>query len=263
MTSPSGSAPLYAPAAPIPAAPPPTTTALGPIDPPEIWRSTRTTRAREYASTIEHGFPTLLRSHPMTARKLPPSETPPHDADLYDDGGRTSDLHEIVSSIGPKLRELRVQRGMSLQQLAVQSDVSAAAILKIAAAFNRPVSYFVEEQLGENRPVAHIRRGDRNPIFTAHSGIDLAGISGPYGRFFLAGAIATVQPGANSGDKPMEHPGEELIYVLDGTFEVDVDGQHFALGEGDSLHFRTDRPHRWYNTGKTPIKAVWLALRPF
>ena len=214
----------------------------------------------------------------MTARKLPPSETPPRDADLDDDGGRTSDLHEIVSSIGPKLRELRVQRGMSLQQLAVQSDVSAAAIhkierggmvptittlLKIAAAFNRPVSYFVEEQLGENRPVAHIRRGDRNPIFTAHSGIDLAGISGPYGRFFLAGAIATVQPGANSGDKPMEHPGEELIYVLDGTFEVDVDGQHFALGEGDSLHFRTDRPHRWYNTGKTPIKAVWLALRPF
>jgi len=213
----------------------------------------------------------------MTARKLPPSETTPHDADL-DDGGRTSDLHEIVSSIGPKLRELRVQRGMSLQQLAVQSDVSAAAIhkierggmvptittlLKIAAAFNRPVSYFVEEQLGENRPVAHIRRGDRNPIFTAHSGIDLAGISGPYGRFFLAGAIATVQPGANSGDKPMEHPGEELIYVLDGTFEVDVDGQHFALDEGDSLHFRTDRPHRWYNTGKTPIKAVWLALRPF
>ena len=213
----------------------------------------------------------------MTAPKLPPSETP-HGADLDGDGGRTSDLHEIVSSIGPKLRELRVQRGMSLQQLAVQSDVSAAAIhkierggmvptittlLKIAAAFNRPVSYFVEEQLGENRPVAHIRRGDRSPIFTAHSGIDLAGISGPYGRFFLAGAIATVQPGANSGDKPMEHPGEELIYVLDGTFGVDVDGQHFALGEGDSLHFRTDRPHRWTNTGKTPIKAVWLALRPF
>jgi transcriptional regulator with XRE-family HTH domain len=193
-------------------------------------------------------------------------------------GDRTAGLQEIVSSIGPKLRELRVQRGMSLQQLAAQSDVSAAAIhkierggmvptittlLKIAAAFNRPISYFVEEQLGENRPVAHIRRGDRSPIFTAHNGIDLAGISGPYGRFFLAGAIATVQPGANSGDKPMEHPGEELIYLLDGTFEVDVDGQHFELDEGDSLHFRTDRPHRWHNTGETPITAVWLALRPF
>jgi transcriptional regulator with XRE-family HTH domain len=211
----------------------------------------------------------------VTAPKLPPSEIPAPDAD--ESGGGPSGLHEIVSSIGPKLRELRLQQGMSLQQLAAQSDVSAAAIhkierggmvptittlLKIAVAFNRPVSYFVEEQLGENRPVAHIRSDDRSPIFTAHSGIELAGISGPYSRFFLAGAIAAVQPGANSGDKPMEHPGEELILVLDGTFEVDVDGQHFALAQGDSLHFRTDRPHRWRNTGKSPITAVWLALRP-
>jgi transcriptional regulator with XRE-family HTH domain len=216
----------------------------------------------------------------MTAPDLPPSDTPSGSAaaDVDDDGGRASGLKEIVSSIGPKLRELRVQRGMSLQQLAAQSDVSAAAIhkierggmvptittlLKIAAAFNRPVSYFVEEPVGGNRPVAHIRSDDRSPIYTAHSGIDLAGISGPYGRFFLAGAIATVEPGANSGPKPMEHPGEELIYVLDGSFEFDVDGQHFALSQGDSLHFRTDRPHRWSNPGETPIKAVWLALRPF
>jgi transcriptional regulator with XRE-family HTH domain len=216
----------------------------------------------------------------MTAPNLSPSDTPSTsgaDAETHD-GGRASGLKEIVSSIGPKLRELRVQRGMSLQQLAAQSDVSAAAIhkierggmvptittlLKIAAAFNRPVSYFVEEPLGENRPVAHIRRDDRSPIYTAHSGIDLAGISGTYGRFFLAGAIATVEAGANSGPKPMEHPGEELIYVLDGTFEFDVDGQHFSLDQGDSLHFRTDRPHRWRNSGDSAIKAVWLALRPF
>jgi transcriptional regulator with XRE-family HTH domain len=190
----------------------------------------------------------------------------------------TGELHDIVNSIGPKVRELRIQRGMSLQQLATLSDVSAAAIhkierggmvptittlLKIAAAFNRPVSYFVEEQPGENRPVAHVRKDGRGPIFTAHRGIELAGISGPYGRFFLAGAVATVQPGANSGDKPMEHPGEELIFILDGSFEIDVDGQHFFLDEGDSLHFRTDRPHRWHNTTSKPIKAVWLALRPF
>ena len=214
----------------------------------------------------------------MPVRKSQPAATPPDGDDSFDDDDHAGELHEIVSSIGPKLRELRIQRGMSLHQLAAQSDVSAAAIhkierggmvptittlLKIAAAFNRPVSYFVEAQQGENRPVAHIRGDARGPVFTAHRGIDLAGISGPYGRFFLAGAVATVQPGANSGDKPMEHPGEELILVLDGSFELDVDGQHFVLAEGDSLHFRTDRPHRWHNATDEPIKAVWLALRPF
>jgi transcriptional regulator with XRE-family HTH domain len=191
---------------------------------------------------------------------------------------RADGLRQIVDGIGPKLRELRVQRGMSLQQLAERADVSAAAIhkierngmvptittlLKIAAAFNRPVSYFVEEQMSENRPVAHVPSDGRHPIYTAHRGIDLAGISGPYGRFFLAGAVATVEPGASSGPKPMEHPGEELVFILDGTFEVDVDGQHYVLGQGDALHFRTDRPHRWQNPGQEAIRAVWLALRPF
>jgi transcriptional regulator with XRE-family HTH domain len=215
----------------------------------------------------------------VNARKAGSADAPLRgDASRGDSEAPAGELHEIVSSIGPKMRELRIQRGMSLQQLAGLSDVSAAAIhkierggmvptitthLKIAAAFNRPVSYFVEEQAGENRPVAHVRKDDRGPVFTAHQGIDLAAISGPYGRFFLAGAIATVQPNANSGDKPMEHPGEELILVLDGSFEVEVDGQHFALETGDSLHFRTDRPHRWHNTTGEPITAVWLALRPF
>src|SRR5262245_63298485 len=194
----------------MPPAPPPTTTSLGAIDTP--WRSDeRSVRSGPAeASTIEHALRTLLRSVLMTARKRSDTATTPLDGG--DSAGGPSGLHEIVSSIGPKLRELRLQRGMSLQQLAAQSDVSAAAIhkterggivptittlLKIAVAFNRPVSYLVDEQLGENRPVAHIRSDDRGPIFTAHSGIELAGISGPYGRFFLAGAIATVQPGAN------------------------------------------------------------------
>ena len=137
-------------------------------------------------------------------------------------------------------------------------------LLKIAAALNRPVSYFVKEEPGENRPVAYIRRDDRSadlhrpPAASTWpaSPVPTAGSSSP-------APSPTVQPGANSGDRPMEHPGEELIFVLDGMFELDVDGQHFALGEGDALHFRTDRPHRWHNPTTHPIKAMWLALRPF
>jgi transcriptional regulator with XRE-family HTH domain len=198
---------------------------------------------------------------------------PKPDAPKRDDG-----LEQIVTSIGPKLRELRMQRGMSLQQLAERADVSTAAIhkieragmvptittlLKIAAALNRPVSYFVEEELTESRPVTYVPANARRRVFTAHQGIDLAGISGPYGRFFLAGALATLVPGANSGARAMEHPGEELLYVLEGVIEFDVDGDRYTLNAGDALHFRTDRPHFWSNPGKRSAHAVWLALRPF
>ena len=186
-------------------------------------------------------------------------------------------LDRIVSSIGPKLRELRLQRGLSLQQLAERAEVSAAAIhkversgmvptittlLKLAAALNRPVGYFVDEDVEESGPAVLIPADERRVVFTSHRGIDLAGISGPYGRFFLAGAVATVEPGASSGDKAMEHPGEELVFVLEGALEFDVDGREYKLGKGDSVHFRTDRPHRWRNPTRKRSKAVWMALRP-
>ena len=189
----------------------------------------------------------------------------------------TEDLTKIVSGIGPKLRALRKQAGLSLQQLATRSDVSAAAIhkieqsgmvptittlLKISGALNRPISYFVDEPDPDNRPVSFTPAGSRRSLFTSHQGIELAAISGPYGRFFLAGAIARVEPGASSGNKPMEHPGEELVVMLDGILEFQVDGSSYRLTEGDSLHFRTDRPHAWRNPGREACRAVWLALRP-
>jgi quercetin dioxygenase-like cupin family protein len=135
-------------------------------------------------------------------------------------------------------------------------------LLKIAGALNRSVSYFVEEDNPDQRPVSFTPAGARRMVYTSHQGIDLAGISGPYGRFFMAGAMATVAPHANSGRRPMEHPGEELVLVLDNTLEIDVDGETFRLGKGDSLHWRTDRPHGWRNPGTRPALATWLALRP-
>jgi transcriptional regulator with XRE-family HTH domain len=189
----------------------------------------------------------------------------------------TQDLTEIVSGIGPKLRSLRKQAGLSLQQLAARSDVSAAAIhkieqsgmvptittlLKLAGALGRPVAYFVDEEEIASDPTVFIKDGEQRPILTSHTGIDLAGISGAYGRFFLAGARATVVPGASSGDRAMQHPGEELVYLLSGELEFVVNEQTYCLQPGDSLHFRTQQPHFWRNPGATDAVAVWMALRP-
>jgi transcriptional regulator with XRE-family HTH domain len=189
----------------------------------------------------------------------------------------TEDLTRIVSGIGPKLRALRKQAGLSLQQLANRSDVSAAAIhkieqsgmvptittlLKLSGALGRPVAFFVDEEGPAADPTVLIRDGEQRPILTSHTGIDLAGISGAYGRFYLAGARATVVPGASSGENPMEHPGEELVYLLEGGLEFGVNEQSYCLRPGDSLHFRTVQPHSWRNPGSTDAVALWMALRP-
>ena len=76
-----------------------------------------------------------------------------------------------------------------------------------------------------------------------------------------AGAIAEIEPDSTSGAAPMEHAGEELLYVLSGSLEFEVAEERFTLRRGDALHFRTDRPHRWRSAGDRPARVVWLALR--
>ena len=191
--------------------------------------------------------------------------------------GAAGELERIVGSIGLKVFSLRKRMGLSLQQLGERSDVSAAAIhkieqggmvptittlLKIAGALGRPVSYFVEEDVGRDDVAVLTPPDEDRPVYTSHRGITLNSVSGPYGRFLLAGARATVAPGANSGRKPMQHPGEELVHVIEGLLELTVTGQLYQVGIGSTLHFRGDQPHTWCNPGATEARAVWMALRP-
>jgi len=174
------------------------------------------------------------------------------------DTGGAGEVERIVGSIGLKVFSHRKRMGLSLQQLGERSDVSAAAIhkieqggmvptittlLKLASALGRPVSYFVEEDVGQD-DVAVLTPPDENR------------------RFLLAGAQACVDAGASSGRKPMQHPGEELVHVTSGVLEFTVTGQKYTVGPGSTLHFQGDQPHTWRNPGTGEAHAVWMALRP-
>jgi quercetin dioxygenase-like cupin family protein/DNA-binding XRE family transcriptional regulator len=188
----------------------------------------------------------------------------------------TVQLDEALAAIGAKVRQLRKQENLSLEELSQRAGVSATAIhklerngmvptiatlMKLAMAFNRPVSYFVDED-GVPPSVSLVKADEGKPVLTSKRGLRLRGISGPYGSFHLAGAMAEVEPGADSGPKEMEHPGEELVYLLEGTLVFRVGGEELTLRPGDALQFRTDRPHRWRNPGDQPARALWMTTRP-
>jgi len=188
----------------------------------------------------------------------------------------TNQVAEIVSLIGPKLRGLRTAQRHSLQQLAAISDVSAAAIhkierngmvptittlLKLGAALGVPVSYFVEEDEQPPEPVHHTPVDRRPTVYTPHNGLTLAGITGSYRQFQTAAAVATVAPGASSGEKLLVHPGEELVHVIEGVLSFQVGSETYRLGKGDSLHFGGQVPHHWANEGTIATRAIWVALR--
>ena len=188
----------------------------------------------------------------------------------------TVQREEIVNMIGPKVAALRKAQGLSLQQLALSSDVSAAAIhkiersgmvptvttlLKIAGALGVPVGYFVAEEGPHPESVHFTKGGTGRAVYTPHEGLALTGISGSYRQFQAAAAVATMAPGADSGSKLLKHPGEELVFVLSGRVQFTVGKQEFTMGPGDSLHFNGDVPHHWRNQSKKDAELLWVALR--
>jgi transcriptional regulator with XRE-family HTH domain len=188
---------------------------------------------------------------------------------------RLPEIERTVSEIGAKVAKARAERGWSLAQLAERSGLSTAAVhkieksgmtptiaslMKVASALGKSVGYFVEE-VEATRPVTVVRADERTRLYTSKQGLELQNISGRYGPFWVAGAEAHLEPLADSGPEPMSHPGEELVLVLDGRMTFTIDGESYALEAGDSIHFRTVRPHSWANPVDRPARAIWLAIR--
>ena len=185
------------------------------------------------------------------------------------------EIERTVSGIGAKVAKARAERGWSLATLAERAGLSTAAIhkieksgmtptiaslMKVAAALGKSVGYFVEE-VEATRPVTVIRADERSRLYTSKEGLELQNISGRYGPFWVAGAEAIVEPRADSGPDPMSHPGEELVLLLDGSMTFTIDGEPYELQAGDSIHFRTVRPHSWANPDDRRARAVWLSIR--
>jgi transcriptional regulator with XRE-family HTH domain len=183
-------------------------------------------------------------------------------------------VDDVIAGIGVKIRLLRQGQGLSLQQLADRSGVSAASIhkiernsmvptitilMKLATALDRSVSYLIDEDGDQASSAVLVRAKDRDTLFASRKGVHMENIAGPLGRFALTAALVTIAPAADSGRTALAYPGEELIFVLNGSLEFEIE-RTFVVRQGDSLHLQADRPHRWRNPGPRPAKALWVSL---
>jgi transcriptional regulator with XRE-family HTH domain len=180
----------------------------------------------------------------------------------------------VVDAIGPKVRDLRQQAGLSLQQLARRADVSAASVhkvergdmvptittlLKLAAALERPIGHFVDDHAVE-AVASHVPADARPALPSDQPAVRRAGITGPATRFRLQGTVTEVDEGASDADDG-PRSGEVLVHVLDGELTFELAGERHVVAAGGTLHYPGDRPARWRNTGAGPARAVWLASR--
>lgn len=179
--------------------------------------------------------------------------------------------------IGKKLKAIRLTSDMTIQELANGSGVSSNMIsrvergltipsveilMKLARVFNKSVDYFVEE-VKTTHEVVFSTSGNRDAtVYEDNSNMLTESFTSGLRDPQFSSFYCTVPKGGKSGEDNMYHPGDELIYLLEGCLEVTIIDEVYTLNPGDSLSFKSHLPHSWENVGDGDAKVVWT-LSPF
>ena len=173
----------------------------------------------------------------------------------------------MIEEISKKIRSLRKEKNMTLKELSektglsisflsqVENNTSSLAITslkKIADALEKDISYFFESPETKSY---HVKYEDQEPFTIETSKAEFIKLSGNFSNKNMEAMIVTIPPQKQHGDF-FSHPGEEFIYVLDGTLEIVLDGITYNVKQGDSIHYPSTVEHVWRNPLKNTLRFL-------
>jgi quercetin dioxygenase-like cupin family protein/DNA-binding Xre family transcriptional regulator len=176
--------------------------------------------------------------------------------------------------IGSVLKKKRCERGLTLQQLAAKTSLTAAYISKLenekvspsiqtlknlSDALDVNMTDFFENDLINdpciNPPSAWTKKLVQGWDADVRQMVKLVG-NKKMQPFFT-----TIPPGGGAHEH-YAHPGEELVYVLEGVLTLDLDGKTRKLKAGTFAYFSALASHTWVNDTDKPVKMIWVCSPP-
>jgi transcriptional regulator with XRE-family HTH domain len=174
--------------------------------------------------------------------------------------------------LGRKIRDLRLRRGLTVQQLAdatglskgfisqvenSRTSPSLATLQDLARSLQTSVAYLVVEE--EQAP--HVVRRDDRPSLQIGGSPSRIEVLSAQPKRNLELLMAELPPGIAAGDKRHFHHGEEIVLCLEGTVKLTC-GEHVVeLEQGDACHYDGRVPHAMENTGAGPARVL-VAMTP-
>jgi transcriptional regulator with XRE-family HTH domain len=175
--------------------------------------------------------------------------------------------------VGPRIRALREQMGLSLRDLGERAKVSApmlsqvergetsptlATAQRIASGLDLSLSQLL--RLDEAEGVTVIRRADRRPGRSRADGHDYELLTPELPGQRAEVSRHVLKPGAVTGgpdDPPMHEAGSrETAVVIAGRIRLTCAGTPYELAEGDSVTFDADLPHHFENPGRAEARFM-------
>ncbi|MGM0771554.1 MAG: helix-turn-helix domain-containing protein [Halobacteriota archaeon] len=183
------------------------------------------------------------------------------------------------NNVGEKIRQIRENHEMSVEELAEESQSSVELIekleagelipsltplLKIARALGVRLGTFLDDipqsgpvlvRNGASANVVRFSGKSRNP---EESALEFHSLAADKQDRNMEPFIIDVHPFSHEEEHELSsHEGEEFIYVLNGSIEVTYGRENYELSAGDSIYYDSVVPHDVHATeSKARILAV-------
>jgi transcriptional regulator with XRE-family HTH domain len=187
-------------------------------------------------------------------------------------------LSGLIKSLGAKIRVLRKERGIRLRELSSKTRLSIGALSQIERGIMTPslssmvlIAHSLETPMGHFFDPSELPLNkDANGIVTRKGKEELLHSSNGLSVYLLhhdeAFGVEIVknvfEASASTGETKYQHEGEEWGVVLRGLLKVELEDETYVLKAGDSIHFKSDIPHRLININEGKTVQIWFNSPP-
>lgn len=182
---------------------------------------------------------------------------------------------DIDARLGARIRDLRAGRGLTLDGLAEAAGVSRAMLSRIERGESSPTAQLLNkvcDGLGitlsvlfaEPAPVARpLARYREQPTWRDPATRYLRRSVSPSGTGSAVDIVEVEFPpgGRVAFDRLCTPTGDQHVWVLDGTLEMQVGDARYHLERGDCLMMHFDRPIVFHNPTKQSIRYAVIVCR--
>ena len=177
----------------------------------------------------------------------------------------TDSLDRTLDAVGPRLKQLRARRDITLTDLAGETGISASTLSRLEGGLRRPT---LEQLL----PLARVYGVTLDELVdappTGDPRINLKPIAGDNGSVILPltrrpGGIQAYKLVRPAGDEDLEpelrtHEGYDWVYVLNGTLRLVLGEHDLRLEPGEAAEFDCRTPHWFGATSGGPVEYLSL-----
>ena len=175
--------------------------------------------------------------------------------------------------LGEKIKRLRLQHGLTQEELALRCNLSKGFISQLERDLTSPSIATLKdilECLGTDLRSFFNEHEAEKIVFGAQDVFDTTDQeNGTAITWLIPNAqknemepiLLTLEPGsATALDDP--HAGEEFGYLLAGQITIHLGDKSYKAKKGESFYFKCSAPHSLENTGKLPARILWVSSPP-